>query len=134
MVVRTAVPIRVRRARPTAGLASVSTMVVRTAVPTPVRRARPTVGPPPASTTAAPTVLRTMAASDLATPGIDGLLPEGGALRPALRRCTAVAPELFAASVWGQQASLTRAADLERDFTDLFGLEAADVLLSRQGL
>ncbi len=70
----------------------------------------------------------------LTAPGVPGLLPEGGAARPALRRCTALTPELFAESIWGRQASLTRAADLGRDFADLFSLDAADALLSQQGL
>jgi lysine-specific demethylase/histidyl-hydroxylase NO66 len=133
-VARTAVPTSVRKAPPMAVLPPVSMTEVRTAVPTPVRKAPPTAVLPPVSTTAVPTVLRTMAASDLAALGATGSLPEGGAQRPALRRCTAVAPELFAASVWGRQASLTRAADLESDFADLFSLDAADALLSRQGL
>jgi bifunctional lysine-specific demethylase and histidyl-hydroxylase NO66 len=59
---------------------------------------------------------------------------EGGALRPALRRCVALAPEMFAESVWGRRACLTRAADLPRDFADLFSLDAADGLLSQHGL
>ena len=60
---------------------------------------------------------------------------EGGTLRcPALRRCTSVPPAEFAATVWAQRASLSRAADLPRDFGDLFSLDAADDILSRQGL
>lgn len=58
---------------------------------------------------------------------------EGG-VRPALQRCTAVDLDRFAAEVWSRQASLSRAADLPRGFDDLFGLTAADHLLSRQGL
>jgi hypothetical protein len=45
-----------------------------------------------------------------------------------------VPPAEFAATVWARRPSLSRAADLPRDFTDLFSLEAADDLLSRQGL
>jgi lysine-specific demethylase/histidyl-hydroxylase NO66 len=59
---------------------------------------------------------------------------EGGTDRAALRRCTAIDPAEFAATVWARQASLSRAADLPRDFSDLFSLAAADDVLSRQGL
>jgi lysine-specific demethylase/histidyl-hydroxylase NO66 len=58
---------------------------------------------------------------------------ESGAARSALRRCTDVDPGQFADSIWGRQASLTRAADLD-GFSDLFSLEAADELLSQHGL
>jgi lysine-specific demethylase/histidyl-hydroxylase NO66 len=83
-------------------------------------------------------------------PGSPRLETEGGALRPALRRCTAVPPEEFAAAIWGRQASLSRAADLaaagspdgtgsrraarSAGFGDLFSLAAADELLSEHGL
>jgi lysine-specific demethylase/histidyl-hydroxylase NO66 len=61
--------------------------------------------------------------------------PEGGtADRPALRRCTSLDPDDFAANVWARGASLSRAATLPRDFTDLLDLDAADAVLSRQGL
>jgi hypothetical protein len=59
---------------------------------------------------------------------------EGGADRPALRRCTSIAPRDFADRIWARAASLSRAADLPRDFADLFSLDAADDVLSRQGL
>jgi hypothetical protein len=60
---------------------------------------------------------------------------EGGtADRPALRRCTSLHPDDFAAHVWSRDASLSRAAALPRDFTDLLDLDAADAVLSRQGL
>ena len=82
--------------------------------------------------------------------GPSGSGPEGGARRPALRRCTAVPADEFAESIWGRQASLSRAADLAPSgpeaavgsrraarsdaFGDLFSLAAADELLSEHGL
>ena len=54
--------------------------------------------------------------------------------RPALSRCTAVHPDQFAATVWGREPSLSRAAELPQGFDDLFSLDAADHVLSRQGL
>jgi lysine-specific demethylase/histidyl-hydroxylase NO66 len=59
---------------------------------------------------------------------------EGGASAPALRRCTAVDPDRFAAQVWGREASLSPAARLPASFDDLFDLAAADRLLSEHGL
>jgi bifunctional lysine-specific demethylase and histidyl-hydroxylase NO66 len=73
-------------------------------------------------------------ATDTLGPDTPGLLTKGGATRPALRRCTALEPEEFAASIWGRQASLSRAAELVAGFGDLFSLEAADAVLSLQGL
>jgi lysine-specific demethylase/histidyl-hydroxylase NO66 len=142
-VVRTAVPIRGPRVRRTVARAEfrAGTTVVRTAVPIREPRVRRTVARAAsrASTTAVPTVARTavpVAGSDLAEPGAPERT-EGGASRSALRRCTGVAPGLFADSVWGQQASLTRAGDLAdpaAGFSDLFSLDAADELLSQHGL
>jgi hypothetical protein len=60
-----------------------------------------------------------------------------GAVRPSgvLRRCTALDPDRFAAEVWGREASLSRASDLDpRGFTDLLTLDDVDRLLSRHGL
>jgi ribosomal protein L16 Arg81 hydroxylase len=56
---------------------------------------------------------------------------EGGA---ALRRCTALSSDEFAARVWGRAPLLTRAGELGRDFTDLIGPDAVDELVSRRGL
>lgn len=72
--------------------------------------------------------------TDTLGPQLPGFLPEGGANRAALRRCTAIAPAQFAASIWGRQASLSRAAEFPADFGDLFSLNAADAVLSQQGL
>ncbi len=55
-------------------------------------------------------------------------------LRPALRRCTDVEPEVFAREHWGRHPLLTRAADTGNTFTDLLDLAAVDELLSRRGL
>jgi hypothetical protein len=60
-----------------------------------------------------------------------------GAVRPSgvLRRCTALDPDRFATEVWGREASLSRASDLDpRGFTDLLTLDDVDRLLSRHGL
>jgi bifunctional lysine-specific demethylase and histidyl-hydroxylase NO66 len=53
----------------------------------------------------------------------------------ALRRCTALPPDRFAAEVWGREASLSRAADLGPGaFADLLTLDDVDRLVSRHGL
>jgi len=83
--------------------------------------------------TAAPDVLHTETTGTPAGP-VPGGTTEGGTSRPALRRCTAIDPDEFAATIWSRQASLSRAADLPRGFDDLFSLAAADDVLSRQGL
>ncbi|RFU22577.1 cupin [Geodermatophilus marinus] len=57
-----------------------------------------------------------------------------GALRPALRRCTALDPEVFAAQYWGRRPLLVRAEETGRSFADLLDLAAVDELLSRRGL
>jgi len=54
--------------------------------------------------------------------------------RPALARCTAVPGAEFAERVWSRVPSLSTAADLPRDFTDLLTLTEVDVLLAEQGL
>jgi lysine-specific demethylase/histidyl-hydroxylase NO66 len=87
---------------------------VPTAVPTAVRAARTATTPPPEPW--AP--CRTGATR----------------ARPPPRRCTSLDPDDFAANVWGRHASLSRAATLPRDFADLLDLDAADALLSGQGL
>jgi len=43
-------------------------------------------------------------------------------------------PAAFAADVWSRAPLLTRAADLRHDFSDLFGPDAVDELVSRRGL
>ncbi|WP_084108182.1 cupin domain-containing protein [Knoellia aerolata] len=43
-------------------------------------------------------------------------------------------PADFAADVWSRAPLLTRAADLPRDFADLFGTAAVDELVARRGL
>ncbi|MFI6830815.1 cupin domain-containing protein [Kribbella sp. NPDC050241] len=54
--------------------------------------------------------------------------------RPALRRCVAGDLDEFATSYWGSRALLSHGPDLPAPYDDLFGLEAADELLSRRGL
>jgi lysine-specific demethylase/histidyl-hydroxylase NO66 len=56
----------------------------------------------------------------------------GGA--PALRRLVAAGPERFANEHWGRAPLLSPADALPRDFTDLFGEDAVDELVSRRGL
>ncbi len=55
-------------------------------------------------------------------------------LRPALRRCTDIDPQVFAERYWGRRPLLTRAEDTGSSFTDLLDLPAVDELLSRRGL
>jgi len=52
----------------------------------------------------------------------------------ALSRCTARAPDSFAAEFWGRAPLLTRAAELGGDFTDLLDAAAVDELVSSRGL
>lgn len=52
----------------------------------------------------------------------------------ALGRLTSVTSEEFADTVWAQSPLLTRAAELPRDFSDLFGPDAVDELIARRGL
>lgn len=54
--------------------------------------------------------------------------------RPALARCTAVPAADFAERVFAREPSLSAAADLPRDFSDLLTLADVDVLLAEQGL
>ncbi|MGY2084517.1 cupin domain-containing protein [Blastococcus sp. SYSU DS0539] len=51
-----------------------------------------------------------------------------------MRRCTDMAPELFAEQYWARRPLLTRAEDTGNSFTDLLDLAAVDELLSRRGL
>jgi bifunctional lysine-specific demethylase and histidyl-hydroxylase NO66 len=121
MVVRTAVP----RARRTAARAAsqdsttVALTVVRTAGPTVALMAVPVPRPTQSETLMLP----------------DGhAVLEGEASRPALQRCTTADPQFFAQEIWGRQAFVSQAAHLPRDFADLFSVDAADRLLSQQGL
>jgi bifunctional lysine-specific demethylase and histidyl-hydroxylase NO66 len=54
--------------------------------------------------------------------------------RPALRRCVAVDPDVFAGRYWSRRPLLSAAADLPSGFDDLLTLDAVDDLLSRRGL
>jgi ribosomal protein L16 Arg81 hydroxylase len=54
--------------------------------------------------------------------------------RPALRRCIAIEPKVFAGSYWSRRPLLSTAADLSGSFADLFGTAAVDELISRRGL
>src|SRR3954452_7655405 len=53
---------------------------------------------------------------------------------PALRRCIGIDPGDFADRYWGSAALLTPAAELGRDFADLFSTAAVDELISQHGL
>lgn len=53
---------------------------------------------------------------------------------PALRRCIACGPAVFAAVHWGRAPLLTRAAELDDPFTDLLDAAAVDQLVSARGL
>ena len=55
-------------------------------------------------------------------------------LRPALRRCTNLDPQVFADTYWSRQPLLTRAVETGASFTDLLDLPTIDELLSRRGL
>ncbi len=52
----------------------------------------------------------------------------------ALTRLVGMPPADFATDVWSRAPWLTRAADLPRDFSDLFGPDGVDELVSRRGL
>jgi hypothetical protein len=55
--------------------------------------------------------------------------PEG-----VLGRCISIPPGEFADRYWASEALLTPAAELPRDFADLFSAEAVDDLIARHGL
>lgn len=57
-----------------------------------------------------------------------------GAGSRALTRVLGMPPAEFAEQVWSRAPLLTRAADLPRDFSDLFGADAVDELVSRRAL
>jgi bifunctional lysine-specific demethylase and histidyl-hydroxylase NO66 len=69
---------------------------------------------------------------DLGSQGRAPFSPEGGA-RPALRRCTAMDPQVFAEQYWSRHPLLVRAEDTG-SFRDLLTLDDVDELLSRRGL
>ena len=52
----------------------------------------------------------------------------------ALTRLVGMPPADFATDVWSRAPWLTRAADLPRDFSDLFGPDGVDELVARRGL
>jgi lysine-specific demethylase/histidyl-hydroxylase NO66 len=54
--------------------------------------------------------------------------------RPPLRRLLALDPAKFGADYWSRAPLLTRAADLDGDFTDLLTLADVDEIVSRRGL
>ena len=45
-----------------------------------------------------------------------------------------VTPEVFADEYWGRKPLLSRAADLDEDFTDLFSLDAVDELVANRAI
>ncbi len=55
-------------------------------------------------------------------------------LRPALRRCVRVDPQVFAEQHWSRRPLLSSAIDLDADFSDLLTLADVDELLSTRGL
>ena len=60
---------------------------------------------------------------------------EGGPdARAALPRLITVTPEVFADEYWGRKPLLSRAADLDEDFTDLFSLDAVDELVANRAI
>jgi len=60
---------------------------------------------------------------------------EGGPVsRAALPRLITVSPEAFAAEYWGKNPLLSRASDLDEDFTDLFSLDAVDELVANRAI
>ena len=52
----------------------------------------------------------------------------------ALSRCVAGSAEAFAEDNWGRSPRLSRAAELDSDFGELFSTEAVDELVSERGL
>ena len=126
MVARTAVPMVARTAVPMVARTAVP-MVARTAVPMVARTVEPT-----AARTAAPEAVVLSTTQDPA--GGSG----GSTSRPALRRCIATDPEVFARDVWSLAPLLSTRAELAASgpagHGDLFSLDAVDELLSRRGL
>lgn len=71
------------------------------------------------------------------TEPLEGPRPEAsvsGAGSPALARLVGMPPADFASGVWSRAPHLTRAADLPRDFSDLFSADAVDELVGARGL
>jgi len=58
----------------------------------------------------------------------------GSGDRPALSRCIAIDPDAFATDHWAARPLLTTAAQLGRDFTDLFSRDDVDELVSSRAL
>jgi hypothetical protein len=52
----------------------------------------------------------------------------------ALGRCVDCSAQVFADEHWGRSPRLSRAADLDSDFTDLFTPAVVDGLVSERGL
>jgi ribosomal protein L16 Arg81 hydroxylase len=62
------------------------------------------------------------------------LTERGSDVRPALSRCVAIAARDFADDYWAKRPLLTTAAELGRDFSDLFGRDDVDELVSSRAL
>jgi ribosomal protein L16 Arg81 hydroxylase len=62
------------------------------------------------------------------------LTERGSDVRPALSRCVAIPPRDFADDYWAKRPLLTTAAELGRDFSDLFGRDDVDELISSRAL
>jgi len=58
----------------------------------------------------------------------------GSGDRPALSRCIAIDPDAFATDYWAARPLLTTAAQLGREFTDLFSRDDVDELVSSRAL
>jgi ribosomal protein L16 Arg81 hydroxylase len=58
----------------------------------------------------------------------------GPDFRPALSRLVTVFPAIFGAEYWGQKPLLSRASDLDQDFSDLFSPAAVDELVADRGI
>ncbi len=58
----------------------------------------------------------------------------GPDLRPALSRLIKAFPLAFAGEYWGQKPLLSRAGELQQDFSDLFSAAAVDELVADRGL
>ena len=111
------------------GMADDSRSPPRRVPPTPARRPRC-----PVSTTVARTAGPT-ARSDRTRPWTrDPRLTSRARVLPRSTRLVGMPSADFAADVWSRAPLLTRAADLPRDFTDLFGADAVDELVARRGL
>jgi bifunctional lysine-specific demethylase and histidyl-hydroxylase NO66 len=54
--------------------------------------------------------------------------------RPALRRCIAIEPDVFAQEYWAKRPLLTSREEVDENYADLLSLDSVDELLSRRGL